>query len=89
MVNGRTGNILAYGTPRMLLGRYHLIERYRHQQQQTALKCQENRQYNNDARSSESELGRSIDRLLAQAIGQLVCEGRHLMCECTEADGEI
>ncbi|MCY7320906.1 MAG: type V CRISPR-associated protein Cas12k [Phormidesmis sp. CAN_BIN36] len=71
VVNGRTGDVLAYGTPRMLLGeRYHSIERYRHQQQQTALNRQEN-QHHNDARSSESELGQSIDRLLAQAIGQL------------------
>ena len=43
VVNGRTGEVLAYRTPRALLGDlYRLLNCHRHQQQQNALQRHKN-----------------------------------------------
>lgn len=72
VVNGRTGQVLAYRTPQTLLGdRYHLLNRHRQQQQQNALQRHKNQQRGLREQPSESELGQTVDCLLANAIIQL------------------
>ena len=72
VVNGRTGEVLTYRTPRTLLGdRYKLLEHHRHQQQQNALQRHKNQKRGVAYQPSESELGQYVDRLLAKAITQL------------------
>ena len=72
VVNGRTGEVLIYRTPHTLLGdRYRLLNRHRHQQQQNALQRHKNQQRGVKYQPSESELGQSVDRLLAKAVIQL------------------
>jgi hypothetical protein len=72
VLNSRTGEVLTYRTPRTLLGdRYSLLNRHRHQQQQNALQRHKNQQRGVRYQSSESELGQTVDRLLAKAIIQL------------------
>jgi IS605 OrfB family transposase len=72
VVNGRTGEVLTYRTPRTLLGdRYHLLNRQRQQQQQNTLQRHKNQKRGITYQPSESELGQYVDRLLAKAIIQL------------------
>ena len=72
VVNGRTGEVLAYRTPRALLGdRYRLLNCHRHQQQQNALQRHKNQKRGLKYQPSESELGQSVDRLWAKAIIRL------------------
>ncbi|MBM0744062.1 type V CRISPR-associated protein Cas12k [Phormidium sp. CLA17] len=72
VVNGRTGEVLTYCTPRTLLGdHYHHLNRHRHQQKQNALQRHKNQKRGVTYQPSESELGQTIDRLLAKAIIQL------------------
>ena len=72
VVNGRTGEVLTYCTPRTLLGdHYHHLNRHRHQQQQNALQRHKNQKRGVTYQPSESELGQTSDRLLAKAIIQL------------------
>ncbi|MCY7322928.1 MAG: type V CRISPR-associated protein Cas12k [Phormidesmis sp. CAN_BIN36] len=72
VVNGRTGDVLTYRTPPTLLGdRYHLLNQHRQQQQQNALQRHKNQKRGVTYQPSESELGQSVDRLLAKAIIQL------------------
>lgn len=72
VVNGRTGEVLTYRTPRTLLGdRYHLLNRHRQQRQQHALQRHKYQKRGVAYQPSESELGQSVDRLLAKAIIQL------------------
>ncbi|MBD1822847.1 hypothetical protein H6F51_10120 [Cyanobacteria bacterium FACHB-DQ100] len=72
VVNGRTGEILTYRTPRALLGeQYHLLNRHRNQQQQNRLQRHKNQQRGAASQPSESELGQYVDRLLAKAVIEL------------------
>ncbi|MBD2018993.1 hypothetical protein H6F43_02175, partial [Leptolyngbya sp. FACHB-36] len=72
VVNGRTGGVLTYRTPRTLLGdHYHLLNRQHRQQQQNSLKRHQNQKRGVTHQPSESELGQYIDRLLAKSIIQL------------------
>lgn len=72
VINGRTGNVLTYRTPPTLLGdRHHLLNRHRHQQQQNALQRHKNQKRGVKYQPSESDLGQTVDRLLAKAIVQL------------------
>lgn len=73
VVNGRTGEVLTYRTPRTLLGdRYSLLNRHRQQQQHHAIQRQKHQKRGVTYQPSESELGQYVDRLLAKAIIQLV-----------------
>ncbi|MCY6491442.1 type V CRISPR-associated protein Cas12k, partial [Leptolyngbya sp. GGD] len=68
VVNGRTGEILAYRTPRALLGeQYCLLNRHRKQQQQNRLQRHKNQQRSATYQPSESELGQYVDQLLANS----------------------
>ena len=72
VVNGRTGEVLTYRTPRTLLGEhYHLLNRHCQQQQQNALQRHRNQKRGVTYQPSESELGQYVDRLLANSIIQL------------------
>lgn len=72
VVNGRTGEVLTYRTPRSLLGdRYQLLNRHRQQQQQHAVQRHKNQKRGVAFQPTESELGQYVDRLLAKAIIQL------------------
>jgi IS605 OrfB family transposase len=72
VVNGRTGKVLTYRTPRTLLGdHYSLLNRNCHLQQQNALQRRKNQKRGVAHQPSESELGQYVDRLLAKAIIQL------------------
>ncbi|WP_192820018.1 MULTISPECIES: type V CRISPR-associated protein Cas12k [Leptolyngbya] len=67
VVNGRTGEILAYRTPRALLGeQYHLLNRHR-KEQQHRLQRHKNQQRGVAYQPSESELGQYVDQLLANS----------------------
>jgi IS605 OrfB family transposase len=72
VVNGDTGDVLAYRTPRTLLGdRYHLLDQQRQQQRENALRRYKNQKRGVTNQPSESELGQYVDRLLAKSIIQL------------------
>ncbi|MBD2025109.1 type V CRISPR-associated protein Cas12k [Leptolyngbya sp. ST-U4] len=72
VVNGRTGDVLTYRTPRTLLGdRYSLLNRQRQRQKQNALQRHKNQKRGVAYQPSESELGQYVDRLLAQSVIQL------------------
>ena len=72
VVNGSTGDVLTYRTPRTLLGdRYHLLNRYRYHQQQNTLQRHKNQKQGVAHQPSEAALGQYVDRLLAKAIIQL------------------
>lgn len=72
VVNGRTGEVLTYRTPRTLLGdRYSILNRHRYQQQQNSIQRHKNQKRGLAYQPSESELGQYVDRLLAKAIIQL------------------
>lgn len=69
VVKGSTGEVLAFRSPRQLLGNnYKLLNRQRHQQQQHDQQRRRNQQRGKAEQPSESELGLYIDRLLAKAI---------------------
>jgi hypothetical protein len=72
VVNGSTGEVLAYRTPRTLLGdHYRLLNRHRHQQQQNSRERHKHQKRGVTFQPSESELGQYVDRLLAKAIIEL------------------
>lgn len=72
VVNGRTGEVLTYRTPRALLGeQYRLLNRHRNQQRQNRLQRHENQKRGVAYQPSESELGQYVDRLLANSIIEL------------------
>lgn len=72
VVNGRTGEILTYRTPRALLGeQYCLLNRHRNQQQQNRLERHKNQKRGAAYQPSESELGQYVDQLLAKSIIEL------------------
>ena len=72
VVNGRTGAVLTYRSPRVLLGdRHRLLNRHRQQQQQNTLQRHKNQKQGLTYQPSESELGQYVDRLLAESIIQL------------------
>lgn len=75
VVNGSTGEVLTYRTPRTLLGdRYRLLNRHRQQQQQNGRKRHQNQKRGVAFQPAESELGQHVDRLLAKAIIELACK---------------
>lgn len=72
VVNGSTGEAMTYRTPRTLLGdRYRLLNRQREQQRQNSLQRHKNQKRGVRYQPSESELGQSVDHLLAKAVLQL------------------
>ncbi|MBW4421089.1 MAG: type V CRISPR-associated protein Cas12k [Myxacorys californica WJT36-NPBG1] len=72
VVNGSTGEVLAYRTPRTLLGdHYRLLNRHRHGQQQNSRERHKHQKRGVTFQPSESELGQYVDRLLAKAIIEL------------------
>ncbi len=69
VVNGITGEAIAYRSLKQLLGEnYHLLNRQRKQKQNTSHQRHQNQKRFADNQFGESELGQYIDRLLAKAI---------------------